>query len=203
MKVGPERLAFFGAVLALLAGYLFVFRPFEASIADRFGQLDDGRALLERRLAVARRASQLGEERHALTRWIEGVGLHDDRTTIVNRFLRRIATAAAGENLRITAVAADNIAPAPALSARAASSARPVAPVVFDELPMTVSLRGDYRRILRLVRDVNRADVAARIGIDSLGSIDRNATHDPELRATLHVTLLRAPLPGAGSHASV
>ena len=183
MKLQPDRLAFFGAVLILLGAYLFVFRPGETSIAQRYGQLDDGRVLLNRRLIDARRESQLRREAHVLSAWLTNVGLRADRTTIVDRFLRALATAATNDRVRITAVAADNV-------GLGAGRATPKS-VAFDEIPMTVSLRGTYRNVLRLVHDLSRTNIAARIGFDSIGNADRSAAHDPDLRASVRVTLLR------------
>ncbi len=183
MKLKPDRLALFGAVLILLGGYLFVFRPGETSIAQRYGQLDDGRVLLARRLTDARRESELRHEAHALSAWLTNVGLRADRTTIVDRFLRELARAGMNDRVRITAVTADNAGPEAERTIHKS--------VAFDEIPMTVSLRGTYRNVLRLVHDLNRTSMAARIGFDSMGNADRTTAHDPDLRATVRVTLLR------------
>jgi hypothetical protein len=207
MKLGPDRLALFGAVLVLLAGFLFVFRPMEATIGERYAALDDGRLLLDRRLALAKRANQLTSEQHALTSWLAGVGMSDSRTTIVNRFLRAIAATATQDGVHIASVRGiagpQRILPPPApgtlqaAGAAAATSATPITTpvqaVTFDEIPLTLSLRGSYQNVLHMVHDLNRTDLAARIGLDSLGNPALVQTRNPELQATLHVTLLRNP----------
>jgi hypothetical protein len=196
VKLGAEKLAAFGAVLVLLGGYLFAFRPLEAAIATRYAQLDDRREQLERRLALTRRAASLRREQQVLTRWLADAGLHADRTAIVDRFLGSVATRAASDGVHVTAITADAVAlPAAPVAANA---------IAFDEIPLTVTLRGTYQRVLRFVRDLDATMLAERIGVESLGTIDRNATIDPELRATIHITLLRTcDVPENRSHGPI
>jgi hypothetical protein len=186
---GAERLAAFAAVLVVLGGYLFVFRPLEAAIAAQYAQLDDDRISLERARAVVDHEASLADEQRALTAWLTSAGLDADRTTAVDRFLRAIAAHGAEDDVRITTITAD--ASAPATMPLAADA------IAFDEIPLTVTLHGTYRRILRLVNDLDRDGRAERLTVATLGTTDRSAAHDPDLQATFHVSLLRtssAPL---------
>jgi hypothetical protein len=183
MTIRLDRLALFAAVLVLLAGYLAIFRPAEAAIADRYAQLDDGRVALDRRLGAARRAAERHDEARALAAWIRRAGLRDARSAIVDRFLRELAATAQAEGVAVRGVGTEVMRTLPAANAAA---------VVFDELPLTVSLDGSYAQVLRVVRDLDRGPVAARVGVDALTGAGRDP-RAPALRATLHVTLLRVP----------
>ena len=187
MTIRPDRLALFGAVLVLLAGYLAMFRPAEAAIADRYAQLDDGRALLDRHRVRDTGAARTRDEERALAIWIRRSGLQDAHATMVDRFLRTLAEAARLDGVRVTAVVADT---SSALAIRTTNAASPVA---FDEVPLSIAVRGTYGGVIGLVRDLDRGEIPARIGIEAVANADRTAIRSPELRATLRVTLLRLP----------
>jgi hypothetical protein len=186
VRLAADRLALFGAVLVLLAGYLAIFRPCEAAIAERYGQLDDGRVMLDRRVALAARGDALRAERRRLALRLATSGTQADRTAIVGRFVRALARTARADDVSVIGIVADSI--------------PPVIPAGFDAVPIAVSLRGPYRNVIRFVRDLDRSGIAARIGIDALGNADPRVAIAPDLRATLRVTLLRVarPLTGGG-----
>ncbi len=176
MKVAPDRIALFGAVLVLLGGYLGIYRPSEAALAERYAHLDDGRAALARREQLALRALPLRAEQRALAARLAASGIDADRTAIVERFLHLAAARADEEGVHVGAIAADLVPPA---------TTPP-----FDAIPLTVSLRGSYARLIRFVRDLARDDVAARVAIVALDEPGPRGAARPELRATLRVTLL-------------
>jgi hypothetical protein len=184
MTLRADRLALFAAVLVLLGGYLAVFRPAESDLADRYAQLDDARARLDEHLAGERRAAVTRDEARALAAWLARSGVRDDRALLVARFLRELATLARADGVRVTAVAAEAYAPAATAGAR---------PAVLESVPLTVGLRGTYAHVIRLVRDLARGDVAARIGVDALTGADRRSAGSPALRASVRVTLLHVP----------
>jgi Tfp pilus assembly protein PilO len=185
-----DRYALFAAVLVLLGGYLFVFRPAESAIAARYAQLDDGRRALERRSARERRIADLRAEERALRARLASSGVGDDASTIVARVLHAVATTASAENCTVTGVAAVAGLPNTAAS--------------FDTIPLTVSLRGTYARLIAFVRTLGRSDDAIHIALDDIGAADPRAHGAPVLRATLRITLLRLAHPIAGEpHASI
>jgi hypothetical protein len=189
MTLRVDRLALFAAVLVLLAGYLAIYRPAEAALAERYARLDDGRARLDERLALARRAGAARTETGALDVWLRARGLADDRTTIVARFLHDLAGTAHGDGVDVTGVVAEPGGAAPPVAANAAPT------VALDEIPLAVSLRGSYPNLLRVVRALDRDGPAMRVRISALGNADRSGAGSPALRATLLVTLLRIPDP--------
>jgi len=184
MTLRPDRLALFAAVLVVLIGYLAVFRPSEAAIAERYARLDDARERLDQRLALERRAGDARAHGAALAAWIRDAGLHDARPTIVARFLRRLDRRARADGVAISGVSAEP---------EARPNAVAVPAVVFDELPLRITARGSYANVLRLVRDLGDGTVAARVAIVALGNADRRAPGAPALHATFDVTLVRLP----------
>jgi hypothetical protein len=130
MTLRVDRLALFAAVLVLLAGYLAIYRPAEAALAERYARLDDGRARLDERLALARRAGAARTETGALDVWLRARGLADDRTTIVARFLHDLAGTAHGDGVDVTGVVAEPGGAAPPVAANAAPT------VALDEIPL-------------------------------------------------------------------
>jgi hypothetical protein len=179
------RANLFAAVLIALGGYLFVFRPLEATVAQRYADLDAGRTTLERELALARRIPALTRERAVLDAQLGRVHLRAPRSAAVERFLRTIADVAARDGVAVERVASD-ASPMPGLVA----SARAPAPL-FDELGLDVALRGGYADLIRAVRELNGGDAARRINLTSLGNADRRPGVRPQLDADFHVFLLR------------
>jgi len=189
MTLRADRLALFAAVLVLLGGYLAVYRPAEAALAERYARLDDGRARLDERLTLARRAGAARAQTRDLATWLRARGLAADRTTLVARFLHDLARMASAAGVDVSGVVAEPDA-----------SSRPVtpdaaAPNPLEAIPLAVSLRGSYPNLLRLVRALDRDGPAMRVGVTALGNADRSGAGSPALRATLLVTLLRLPDP--------
>jgi hypothetical protein len=178
VKLTPDRIALFGAVLVVLAGYLVIVRPSEAAIGERYAQIDADRTLLERERASTGHAAALAAEDRMLARWIARSGIDDDRTTLVDRLLGILAAAARHDAVRITAVTAE-----PSLPAAASAE--------FNQIPLRVSLRGSYPNVLAFTRTVIASGIAAHVGIDEVTNADRPSAHAPELRATLYVALLQ------------
>jgi len=184
MTLRLDRAVLTIALLVMLGGYLAVFRPAERAIAERYAQLDDDRVALADERAADRRAAAARTEARTIAGWIRTSGLHDDRPTLVARFLRELDATAHADDVRVSGVDAGIVTP---VGARANAPTT----VHFDEIPLTVALRGTYGEIIRVIRDLGRGAVVLRIGVDALGDADRTAPRSPALHATLRVTLLR------------
>jgi hypothetical protein len=184
MTVDLPRASLFIAVLIVLGGYLTVYRPMESTIAERYTQLDSGRTVLERSLALIRRTPALVAEQSVLEAQLGHVHVHDRRAVTVERFLREVAGVARRAGIAVESVAAD-VRQGP-LPAAGQTQAAP-----FDELAFDVSLRGRYSDVIRAVRELNAGDVATRINLASLGTADRRPGAGPQLNAAFHVHLLR------------
>jgi hypothetical protein len=184
MRFDLLRTSLFAAVLIAFVGYLCVFRPLESTIADRYAQLDAARATLERSLGLAHRIPALARERAALDTQLMRLHLREQRAASVERFLRAISGVAARNQIAVESVSAD---------ARQASyaPARSAQPALFDEVPLSVTLRGRYGDVIRAARELNSEDFATRLTLASLSDADRRAGERPQLNATFHVLLLR------------
>jgi Tfp pilus assembly protein PilO len=177
------RSCLFAAVLVVLGGYIFIFRPLEAEVADRYVQLDSSRATLERSLELARRIPALARERAELEARFARVHVRERRSAVIERFLRATANVAVRDEVAVESVASD---------ARSAYAASPFARTpLFDELSLDLTLRGRYNDVIRAIRDLNGGDVAARIALASLSDADRRPGERPQLNAAFHVQLLR------------
>jgi|GEM_PF-2916379 hypothetical protein len=184
MTIDLPRASLFIAVLIVLGGYLTVYRPMETTIAERYAQLDAGRTMLERSLALTRRIPALTAERSVLEAQLGRVHVRDRRAVTIERFLRAVAGVASRDGVAVESVASDaRQVPLPA------AGQTPAPP--FDELAFDVSLRGRYGDVIRAVRELNAGDVATRIKLASLGTADRRAGAGPQLNAAFHVHLLR------------
>jgi hypothetical protein len=179
-----DRFALFAAVLVLLAGYLSIYRPAEAAIADRYAQLDDARRALDQSAALARRAVLLRREQRDLRARLLASGIADDRTALVARFVRAVALTTRADAVHVTSLAASADAPAPSAA--------------IEPLALTVSLRGTYAHLLALVHDLDQRHLALAIGVDALGNADPRVRSAPALQATLRITLLHLTHPLAG-----
>jgi hypothetical protein len=184
MTIDLPRASLFIAVLIVLGGYLTVYRPMETTIAQRYAQLDAGRTMLERSLALTRQIPALVAERSALEAQLRRVHVRDRRAVTIERFLRAVAGVAGRDGVAVESVAAD--ARQATLPEAAQTQASP-----FEELAFDVSLRGHYGDVLRAVRELNSGDVATRINLASLGTADRRPGAGPQLNAAFHVHLLR------------
>jgi len=184
VTIDLPRASLFAAVLIVLAGYLFVFRPLEVTLADRYARLDAARTTLEQSLALARRIPALVNERTSLEAQLAHVHVRDRRAATIERFLGAVAGIARRHDVAIESVAAGVGQTQPAL-------AQPAHAALFDELALDVSLRGRYGDVIRAVRELNAGDVATSITLASLGVADRRAGVRPQLNAAFHVRLLR------------
>jgi hypothetical protein len=156
----------------------------EATVAERYAQLDDGRTILERSLTLTRQIPALAAERSALEAQLAHVHVRDRRAATIERFLRTVAGVAHRDGVAVESVAADARQAAPPTAGQ--TRATP-----FDELAFDVSLRGRYGDVIRAVRELNAGDVATRINLATLGAADRRSGAGPQLNAAFHVHLLR------------
>jgi hypothetical protein len=174
----PDRIALFAAVLALIAGYVGLFRPYEAAIAERYAQFDDGRVLLDGRPERARRERALLAEERSLSLRLAASGMLADRTAMVGHFVRALTRTARADDIGVTHFAIDDTTP-------------------------SFAMHGTYPQLIRFVRDLAATGIAARIDVETLGNADPRVTTAPELFATCRVTLLRAAPLTDGSHATI
>jgi Tfp pilus assembly protein PilO len=162
-----------------LLGYLFVVRPLESTIALRYGDLEAARAALQRDLVTAHRLHGLEREAREADRDLAPLHLHDSRAAIVDRFLHATQQVAEHDGVRIQTVAANTATPVHGVTP------------VFEETPFDVTIRGSYSAALHAMRDLNERVAAAQITVTAIGNAQRVAGADPQLTATLHITLLR------------
>ena len=186
MTIDLLRASAFAGLVIVLAGYVLIYRPLETAAADRYVQLDAGRATLEQRLDRTKRIPSLERERIAFDRQLRSLHAGERRAATVDRFLRAVSGVAARNGVAVENVAGDVRQPV-APNARAT----PAPPV--EEVPLELTLRGRYGDVIRAVRDLDSGDVAARITLGSLGSADRRTGISPRLNAAFHITLLREP----------
>jgi hypothetical protein len=102
----------------------------------------------------------------------------------VDRFLRTVAGVSTRDGVAVESVAA-GFRLSPATAAHAAQT------LLVEELPLDLTLRGQYGDVIRAARDLNTADAAAQITLASLGNADRRRGVRPQLNAAFHVTLMR------------
>lgn len=175
--------------VVMLGGYFLVFRPAEATIAERSLDIERQTDLIERRTTAARGGPALEREQRKLRNELTHVHLRGDRAVLVDGFLIAAAAAAAQRDIHITQVAANA---STAIQRRATAPAQPsLAPATFDEVALDLNLRGTYADILGIVRDLTRSTTAARISIDSLTRYDRRVNERTQVTALIHATLLR------------
>ena len=182
MNFDLQRSSAFVALAIVVAGYLLVFRPLEATVGERYADLDAARLTLEQRRALARRIPELEREQRQLATQLGRVHVGDRRAETVDRFLQTVAGVSARD-----AVAVESV------SAAIAQQPRATPPAVLEEVPLDVTLRGRYADVIRAARDLNAADAAAGVTLASLGNAGRRPGTQPQLNAALHVTLLREP----------
>jgi hypothetical protein len=182
---GPQRWAPLLAVLILAGGYLAVFRPSEAAIAERYDQLEDARATIARDAVFERELPALERERAQREDAVNRRHLGEPPDALVDRVLRTLAAIALHDRVTLQRVAGG----APA---RADLPGEP-APATFllDDLSLDVTLRGAYRDVIHAVRDLDSADFAARIAVADLRPALRKPHTVPRLDVSFHVTLLR------------
>ena len=171
MNVTPSRTALAAAFLIVLGIYALIIRPMEADIGDRYADLENTRATLERSLVLARRLPELERERARLTAVLARVHLADSRTVLVDRFLHAVARTAGHDAVSILNIVTD--------------------PRPSTDISIDITVRGPYENVIRAVRDLNATDVAARIALASLGNAQLRPGSRPQLDATFHVVLLR------------
>jgi len=180
MNVDALRTLWFAVVLLACAGYAFVVRPLETSIAQRYAELEGAQLTLAQDLALERRTPLLEGERERLERQLRRSQLVAGRTLIVARFLATLARVAARDEVAV---------------ARVTATALPVDAVhrkpLLEEIPLEVSLQGRYGALIRTARDLNVADLAVRISLASLVAAERRHGASPLLEATFTVALLR------------
>lgn len=172
------------ALAIALAGYVALVRPVEASLNDRYAELDAARATLDQRLVLAARVPALERERLRLAAVLQRFHTGDRRDALVDRFLRTVARVSARDGVavqRVAAGAGQSFAPGTGTTQTS----------LVDEVPLDFTLRGAYADIIRAVRDVSDGDVATRVTLASLANAGRRPGRRPELNAAFHVLLLR------------
>lgn len=185
MTVDPPKATLFVATLIMLAGYLLVFRPMEASIAGRYARLESDRATLERAIETNRRLASLDRDRRRLETQFERLHLRDSQTAAVVRFLQALDAVTRRDDVSIENVTVT------ALPGAGPRLPAPSAPAILDELPLAVTARGSYGDVIRVLRDLNGRDFAARIAVTSLLEAARRPGDRAQLQASFSVTLLR------------
>src|SRR6202034_834527 len=100
----------------------------------------------EQSLAMAGRIPTLERERIGLETQLRRVHLGDRRAATVDRFLRTVARVSTRDDVAVESVAA-GFRPPPAVTAGATQAP------LLEELPLEVTIRGQYRDVIRAARD--------------------------------------------------
>ena len=179
------KLVRFGAVVVVLAAYVFVFRGGETRIAQR---LDDNARIAERVRAAERMLAarpRFEADRSRLRRELRAVELDAGRSALVARFLRDAARIAAAHHAAIPAITATGTA-GPAGGA-------PNGPVEqLETIPLEVTVEGRYADVLATMRALSRSRALAAVDIASLARKHADG-RDATLTAALHVALEHLP----------
>jgi len=184
MTFDLPRIGAFVALSIVLAGYVLIFRPLEAAIAQRYATLDDARATLVQRLALARALPALERERQRRADQVRRLHVGERRAAMVERFLRTVAGVSSHDAVTVQSVAA-------AVAQSLPPPGRAAATPLFEELPLDVTVRGRYGDVIRATRDLNAGDAVARITLATLANAQTRPGDRPQLNAAFHVTLLR------------
>jgi hypothetical protein len=183
MIVDGRRALLFASVLVVFFGFAFVVRPFEAAIATRYDDLDTTRTALARHASLRRSLPVLERERRQREKHVDRFHLADARPRLVTRLLDELDSQAARNDVVVETMTAAEPLPAPAGPASAG--------YVLDEIPFDVLIRGSYRDVIRVVRDLDGSDVAADIEIRSLRAAPRLPGAPFQIDAGLHLILFR------------
>lgn len=186
MTFDLPRASAFAALLIAVCGYALIVRPLETSIAERYGELEVARTLIQRNVILAGRIPSLERERAKLERELQRLHVTERSATVSARFLHAIAALSGHDGVAVESVAAavHQTVPPPTHAAQLP---------LLEEVPLDLTLRGNYGDVLRAVRDLVRSEVPAGMTLATLGAAGRRPGEPPLLNAALHVTLLREP----------
>lgn len=183
MRISPTRALLGVALLILLAAYATIYRPAEASLAERFATLQDLQTALERAHHTLAEQSANSQETSALVARLRASGMTSSRADAVRRFLHTMGEVAAAQHIEAQRIVPTG--PPEPLSLH-------VAPGRDDDLPLDVTLRGTYIGVINAARALATRTVTARVTVSSLRSTRRRPGRSPDIDATLHVVILRA-----------
>jgi hypothetical protein len=194
---GDANAVTFAAVLVLLTGCVFVFRPDEARIGARAADDRRIRAQLASAERTLRARGELERERDGLRARLHEVDLDGDRTAAAARFVRDAAGIAARHHTTIASIAAvgpptgaaTGAGTAAAPPGAAPSPARPPADT-FEAIPLDLTVEGRYADVLATVAALSSARVPAMVDVASLAR-KQAGSPDATLSAQLHVTIQR------------
>jgi hypothetical protein len=177
------KLVRFGAVVVVLAAYVFVFRGGESRIAQR---LDDNAQIAERVRAAERTLAarpRFEADRRRLHGELHAVELDAGRSALVARFLRDAARIAAAHHAAIPTITAINTAGPPGAAPNGPNE-------LLDAIPLELTVEGRYADVLATMRELSRSRVLAAVDIASLARKHADGA-DATLTAALHVALER------------
>jgi Tfp pilus assembly protein PilO len=183
------KLVRFGAVVVVLAAYVFIFRGGEARIAVRLGEnarIAERVRAGERTLAARPRVEA---DRARLRAGLRSVDLAVDRSALVARFLRDAARIAVAHHAVIPAITSSG-----STTANPAATAPNAPAEPLEAIPMDITVEGRYADVLATMRALSRARVLAAVGVASLARKHADGI-DTTLTAALHVSLQRLATP--------
>jgi hypothetical protein len=196
MTLGSARgndtaLLWLACVLALGFGYYVVFGVLGTAI-DREHDLTGGTsAMLQTNAhALAQRPALEREERSVGDR-LRGLQLDADHPATVARFIHTASDIAAAQHVNLAQI--DERRPAPTTYPALPQAQSGAGAFAFEPIPLDVTLRGTYRDLLAMIRDLARAPITMQIEV---AAIERNggaadvAAGGP-LTARLHIVLQR------------
>lgn len=195
------KLLWLGAVLVLLAGYVFVHRSFEIRIAEQIAESETIALALDRNEVVLRGRSALERQQHRFEAVLGSVDLHAEHSALVARFIHEAVRIGNEHRVRVVQIDGARGGPAtlyspPAADESAASADRPL----FDTVLLEVTLEGMYLDVLSAMRELSRMRVLVQVDIAAIERITASQESGPLVTAHLHVAverLLDRPTPGS------
>lgn len=174
------------AILLLVAvlGYGIILRPLALQAGDRADAIERERLALAVRIAGIRGLGPLERERSELERELRALHLDAGRATTLARFLALASEIASGHRVRIAALDED---PPVSDGRNLTHTAAPT----LDELPLRLTLYGNYVDVMATLRQLVAAPLAARLAVDALAPDARSDARRPQLLTALHAVLLR------------
>jgi hypothetical protein len=176
----------FVAALVAIAG-CFLLRFDEGRIATVTSANEAVVLETERETTRLREQPRIDGALRALRGRTARLAIHDDPSSLIARFLADAGSICSRRHTRISSISAT--------STRADAAAAPARDphLLFEELPLDVTIEGRYVDVLATIGDLGQGRVIAAIDLASIARAGAPSTAD--VAASVHVTLERIALP--------